>query len=407
MFKKNSPSAAQPNMKKNFIKLPFTGGGKKKASAGAPPKPSGLSDAPSSKPAISKPPSGKPPAVKKAKGGGGPLKLLLPLIVVVVLGVGGYLGYTRLMGGGGDAPPAAENSAPALLQAAAPIPNEEPDSSKSLRVQPQNNAPVTNCAGKPRFLNNLELVGDVTFATNEKGIRGLILFGATAENSDAVARYQHQSWSSAGFLDAFVLDKNGNVYFAPSPRTGLGVSEPQNQDHIFKLNTRTGELASYITLPAAAPPSPENPYGVLGLAYDCDSNSLFATTVTGSTPENQVGRIFRIAVGSGEIVGQRDNVDGYGIAVLATANGKQLIFGSPRDGELRALDVDAEGNFLGEPRTIARLPDPLRARKISFANQSEMLVQGATFEFASAEIPQETELRFLYDAAGDAWTLAQ
>lgn len=407
MFKKNSPSAAQPKMKKNFIKLPFPGGGKKKGPAAAPPKPSGLSDAPPSKPAASKPPSGKPPAAKKAKGGGGPLKLLLPLIVVVVLGAGAYLGYTRLMGGGDNAAPPTENSASPLAEQAVNIPNEEPDSSKSLRVQPQSNAPVTNCAGKPRFLNNLELVGDVTFATNEKGVRGLILFGATAENSDAVSRYQHQSWSRAGFLDAFVSDKNGNVYFAPSPRTGLGVNEPQNQDHIFKLNTRTAELASYITLPAAAPPSPENPYGVLGLAYDCDSNSLFATTVTGSTPENQVGRIFRIDVGSGEIVGQRDNVDGYGIAVLATANGKQLIFGSPRDGELRALDVDAEGNFLGEPRTIARLPDPLRARKISFANQSEMLVQGATFEFARAEIPQETELRFLYDAAGDAWTLAQ
>lgn len=152
--------------------------------------------------------------------------------------------------------------------------------------------------------------------------------------------------------------------------------------------------------------SPENLYGVLGLAYDCDSNSLYATAVTGSTAAQAVGRIYRIDVSTGEITGERDNLDAYGVAVR-TANGKQLVFGSPHDAQIRALDLDAEGNMQGEPRTIATLADSQRARRISFANENEMIVQAVEFSFTNAEIPAESETRFQYDAATDAWNLAQ
>lgn len=387
-------------MAKKHIKLPSIGKKKgggapapKPASSGAPQggSPSGLMDA--------RPPA-KKSAPPKKKSGGGIGKILPLVLIVVVVGVGAYFAYTRFFSGG-DAP--VENAAPAPSADVAPIPQGESDSAKALSVQPQPQAPVTSCAGKPKFLNKLGFDGEVTFSTNAEGVRGLLMVGATSANSDAVSSYQHQSWSRAGFLDAFVFDQNGNGFFAPSPRTGLGVDVPQNQDQIFKLNSRDGELASFVTLSSAAPASPENPFGVLGLAYDCASQSLYAATVMGSTNANPVGRIFRIDTGTGEIVGQRENVDAYGLAVRATANGRQLIFGSPHDSAVRALDIDANGNFQGDPRTIATLQDPLRARKISFPNENEMLVQGAEFNFANVAIPTETETRLTYDAASDKW----
>lgn len=410
MFSKKAPSklsgpkpaaakaatAPAPNPKKGFRLLP--GFGKKKTGAAAPSKPPESAAAPASTPLKEAAPARSiQHAPKKAKGGA-PIGLLLPIIALLILGGGGYYAFTRL---GGAAANNAE-SPPAATEPIASIPQAPTESADALRVKP---APkkLVNCEGKPKFLNKLGFVGDITFSTNEKGIRGLILFGSTSENSDALLRYQHQSWSSAGFLDAFVMDRNGNLYLAPSPRTGLGVSQPKNQDHIFKLDTQNGALASYVTLPSAAPASSENPYGVLGLAYDCDTNSLYATSVMGSTPAQPAGRIYRIDLDSGEIADQRDNLDAYGIAIRA-ASSKELIFGSPEDVQIRALDLDQDGNFQGEPRTIATLADPLRARKISLANENEMVVQAVEFSFTNAEIPQETETRFQYDAASGVWT---
>lgn len=421
MFKNTLSSATQSKMKEKHIKLPIPklpspkiggGGAAKPAGSGGPPAAARPSTLPETL-GGGKPAGAKPPAPKKAGGGSSPIKFLLPLVAILAIAALGYFGYTRFFAGGGGEQTTAENPAPQdgfpadsavplSAENAAPLPDDPPDSGKSLRVQ-RTTQPVAQCAGKPKFLGKVGLAGDVTFSTDEPGIRGLILFGASAENSDAVSRYQHQSWSSAGFLDAFVTDRNGNVYFAPSPRTGLGVSQPRNQDQIFKLNTTNGVLASYITLPSAAPPSPENQFGVLGLAFDCTSNSLFATTVTGSTGANQVGRIFRIDVGTGEIIGQLDNVDAYGIGIRPMANGSQLVFGSPRDTQIRALDVDAQGKPQGEPRVVATLNDPLRARKITFSNTNEMVVEAAEFNFANADLPQENEVRFTFDAAADSW----
>ncbi len=417
MFKKKSPKPAEqksaapasatkpasagapPKPKKGL--LPSFG--KKKAEAAPPPKPAATpapaAASPAPKPAAA--PAKAAPA-KKAKGGGGLVKLLLPLLLIGALGGGAYFAYTKFFAGAGETP---RPSAPAT-ESVATLPDEPPDSAKSLRAiaTPKK---VVNCEGKPKFLSKVGLAGDVTFSTAEPGVRGLILLGAPADNSDALTRYQHQSWSGAGFLDAFVMDRNGNVYFAPSPRTGLGVKQPKNQNQIYKLDTKSGELAAYVTLPATGEPSPENPYGVLGLAYDCESNSLYAATVMGSSDANQVGSIFRIDLNTNEIAGQRDKVDAYGLAVRSTATGKQLVFGSPHNGEIRALNLDADGNLQGDPRTLASLADPLRARKISFVNENEMTVQAAQFNFAKAEIPQEIPTRFVYDAAGDTWQVAQ
>lgn len=349
------------------------------------------------------------PKQEKKKGGGGPLKLLLPLVLIVAIAGGGYFVVTRFLGGGG----APENAAPATAPTAAPVaelPLSNPQTALSEGDAISTPKPVKKkakpCGGTPKFLAGLKLSADAKFTTNEPDTRGLVLL-TPVENSDAVSKYQHQSWNRAGFLDAFVIDQNGNVYAAPSPRTGLGITKPTKQDHIFKLDTNSGELKDMLTLPSAAPTSPENPYGVLGLALDCETNSLYATTVTGSTDAGEIGRIYRIDLTSGEVAGQLDAIDGYGVAVRASANGKQLIFGSARDAKLRAVDLDAEGNFQGEPREIASLEDSQRARQISFPNENAMVVQAVEFSFSKTEIPQGTNVSLEYDAAGEKWTIAQ
>ncbi len=383
---------------------------------------------------------------KSPKKGGAPLGLVTILVLLLALGAGGYYAYTTFLGGTPIVPEAAT-----IDSALAPIPTEAaPDTSAVVAPEPtkgkkkankakqtataaensgasgqepsaavQNPPPAADngalqallrrtpgCGGQPPFLAQLGLGNDVQFSTNEPGTRGLFVIGTNREGG-APTKYQHQSWSSAGYLDAFVIDAQGNLYLAPSPRTGPGVPAPMNQEQIFRLAGTNGLLTPLIELPAAAPPAPENPYGVLGLALDCSNNTLYATSVGGSTPDNQVGRIFQIDTATGQVIGQLDNLDAYGVAVRTTDGGKQLYFGSPRDALIRAIDLDTAGNFQGEPRPVATLADPQRARRIVFGDAGEMVVEAVPFDWANAEIPQGAAVLFQYDPATDTWNPAQ
>ena len=385
---------------------------------------------------------------KKSGGGGGIMKLLLPLVLIVALAGGAYYVYTNFLNNPSEgtppltaeqpappvegensdgfppdqpaeaeeqAPPAEQQEPPAetenqapppAAEGGAPVPDAPADGAAALQAEPAP-PPQVDCNASPQFLGELGLAEDFQISTDEAGVRGLILIGASAENSGAVSRYQHQSWSSAGFLDAFVMARNGDVYFAPSPRKGLGIDVPQNQDHIYKLDTNRGELSDFMTVPAAAPSTPEFPFGVVGLAYDCDTNSLYATAITGSTPENQVGRIYHIDLNTGEIVGQVENVDAYGAAVRPIGGGAELLFGSTRDRQIRALDLNDEGNFQGEARTVATLAEPQRARRISINNGNEMVVQAVEFNYGNTDVPPGEQVRLQYDGESDMWNIVQ
>lgn len=411
--------AADAKAKKGGFKLPF---GKKKATApagappaakppaaGAPAKPAG--DVAKALPTKAAPPKSAP-AKKK---GGSPLKLLVPVALLLVVAGGGYLAYTRVLK---PSEPTAEVAQDPGAGALASVPEGGADNADSLKPQRRatrksSAAPaassasaqtVADCAGQPKFLAALGFGNNVYFDTSE--LNRLVVL-APMPDSDAVSKYQHQSWGQAGYVGAFAVDRAGNVYLAPSPRSGPAVKQLKPQNVIYRVDTNTGNLSAYLTLPGAAEPSPENPYGVLGLTYDCDTDSLFATTVTGSTAANEVGRIYRIDLNANEIAAQLDNIDAFGAATGVGAQGKRLYFGSARDGKIRAVDLDAQGNFQGEAREVAAVGDAQRAQRIAFPSANEMVVHAVEFDFSNAEIPQGSPVRFQYDPAADQWRQAE
>ena len=100
-------------------------------------------------------------------------------------------------------------------------------------------------------------------------------------------------------------------------------------------------------------------------------------------------------------------MDAYGAAVRATESGAQLVFGSTRDNLIRALDLNTDGNFQGEARTVATLADSLRARKILINNGNEMVVQAVDFNYGNPDVPQGEQVRLQYDGESDTWNLVQ
>ncbi len=321
----------------------------------------------------------------EARGSSGRLALFIVVIgIVAVLGLGGAFVFL--------------NSQQPTNQGGA-----EPQLARNWNV-----GPVNQCHGSPQFpITKLGFSRSVVFSTSERLNKGLELI-EPGPNGDLTngKHFQDPTWTMGGYLGVFVVDSKGNVYVAPSPRISLIDNPPDKANILYKVDTVTGVMSEFIKLPSAAPPSPENPYGILALSYDCDTDSLYVTSVMGSTRSQQVGRIYRIDVKTGKVAGQFDNVDGFGVAGFNFSTGKRLYFGSARTPEIFSIALDGNGNFWGEPRREIVLTGTYnKARRLDFNQRGELLVRAIDFNFTLSATSEDrrTDYVFDYDDGTGKW----
>ncbi len=305
------------------------------------------------------------------------------------------------MQGQRDAPAASSAPAPSEVAAASPQPTPEP-------APPPNIGPVTHCVHRPAFVSQLDMGDQIYIGTNLRGYQGLTLSARQPDGSVIV--YQHPSWDDAGNLAAYVLDKDGNVYVAPAPFVSLDLNPPQEQNNIYKVDTNTGVMSFFMKLPWARPPDTSNPFGIMGLTYDCDTNSLYASSVAGSTYDEEVGRIFQIDLDAVQIADQLEGVDAFGLGVYRGMQGKRLYFGSARNSGIRSVALADDGGLEQEQRMefyLLQAPggQDERAKKIQFPAKDEMLVKGIEFNYTmrAASDFVEHDYVYRYDPATDAW----
>lgn len=348
---------------------------KKKRSANSPP----------SSTAVSSPPPAQVADETRAsdKASANRLGLYIAIAgIVAVLAIGGALVWLNRSSGNSSSPPK-------LASGWAP-------------------GPVNLCRGAPKFPTKLGFSNAVAFSTSERLNKGLELIepgaGGSLENAK---RYQDPTWTMGGYLGVFVADRDGNVYVAPSPRISLIDNPPDKANILYKVDTNSGVMSEYLNLPTDTPPSSENPYGILALTYDCDTNSLYVTSVMGSTRAKQVGRIYRVDLKTGQVADQYDGVDAFGVAPFNLPTGKRLYFGSARTPEVYSIALDGEGNFSGEPRLEVTLNGAFnKPRRIDFNARNQMLVRGIDFNFTLSATSEDrrTDYLFGYDPANDKWT---
>ena len=221
---------------------------------------------------------------------------------------------------------------------------------------------VTGCRKLPNFAKSVGFTEQAALSTSESQEKGLVLI----DLADANHRYQHPTWTQLGYLGPITYDSQGNVYVAPTPHVSLIENPPEQQTTIYRADTDTGELAEFLKLEPVTPPT-GHPFGVMGLTYDCDTNSLYATTVAGSTRREELGRIVRIDPSTGKVTGELPKTDAIGLAVFNGTTGKRLYFGSARNSEVRSVALDDQGNFSGPVRVEFKIPGwEDKARRISF-----------------------------------------
>lgn len=273
---------------------------------------------------------------------------------------------------------------------------------------------VTFCQAVSNFALEMGYDESAIMSTNET-LKGLFIYDRPAEGDTQLKNvYQHSSWDDAGYLGTPVNDGFGNIYVAPAPRVNLYDNPPEQQNTIYKVDTDTGVMAEYIKLPAAAPSSADNPFGVIGLAYDCNTESLYAASIAGSDREKEVGIIYHIDLKTGEVRSQLNDIDGFGLGVFNRPLGKRLYFGLARKSEVWSVALDNEGRIKGSPRIEFSMvgwgPDgDDKARRIVFRKLDEMILRGSQFNFnliAGSE-RRQTDYLLRYDPVQDQWFLVE
>lgn len=244
--------------------------------------------------------------------------------------------------------------------------------------------PADACKTYPPYVRELKFEGAVYISTNIRGYPGLVFVGRGESGQRRI--YQHPTWTGAGYLAAYTYDRAGNIYVAPSPLVSLWENPPGEQNRIWKIDAETQEMSPFATLPAADEPSPRNPFGILGLTYDCDTESLYATSVMGSTPDAEKGRVFRVDLETGESDIIAEGRDFFGVGIFNTQTEKTLYLGSARTSGVYAMALDAGGAAREAAAVefyLSNFPGGAndQVKRILFDSDNFMKIKGIGFHF--------------------------
>ena len=202
---------------------------------------------------------------------------------------------------------------------------------------------VTGCQKSPPFLAGLNFGNRAALSTAEKAHPGLWLI-------EGDHRYQHTSWKNAGYLAPIERDKDGNIYVAPAPFINVLLNPPDQQNAVWRVDGRTQEMAKFLDLPHDIKLTEQNAFGTLDLAFDCETENLYVSSVFGSTRDKEQGKIYRIDTKTKQAAPLLENTDGFGLSVFNTPKGKRLFYALARRSEVWSVGLNDDGTIGGPQR---------------------------------------------------------
>jgi hypothetical protein len=239
---------------------------------------------------------------------------------------------------------------------------------------------LAQCGAVPPFIKERGMRAPV-FSSLDRIRMGLVVQEKLA-NGELGPSVQLESWSKYGKLGPFVVTEDGTIFIVPVPSVNTLHNPYEAQNTVLAVNPRTGVLAPFFSLPVERNPSQKNPFGLVGMSYDCEKRILYLATVSGSDITTERGKIVAYDIIRKEIISEYTGIDALGVVVLSIAEQRALLFGSARSSEIKQLRLDSRGRFEKDSlKTIGRLDttDELRARK--FKVVSPQRLQISTTEF--------------------------
>ena len=220
-------------------------------------------------------------------------------------------------------------------------------------------------------------------------------------------------WESFGYLGLYTLDNKGNIFTSPLPYVSIDINPPKEQNKLLIVDSRTGKMTEFMRLPSKNTPTPKNPFGVIGLGFDCDTKSLYTSSVAGSTFKDESGKLFQIDPESKKIINTYDNIDVLGISIFQGKTGKRMYLGMARKPEIYSIGLNENGGFDNDLKFEFSLVDVPgggyhKAHRLKIKNGVMTL---KTREFSFTLIAASNSLRtiytFKYDEANDKWNFIE
>ncbi len=277
---------------------------------------------------------------------------------------------------------------------------------------------ANNCKGNPSFIQSLGFDSRFSFfSTAEIKTMGLVLLQSNQPgnpNAAITKSFQDSSWKRGGWLAPILLDESGNIFTAPAPFISILDNPVSENNTIYRVDARTGGMKEFMRLPLADSINTDNPFGIIGMVYLCESGILYVSSVAGSKRYEENGHIYAIDIKKKKIIDQIDHTDAMGMGITYITGKRKLFFGTGRNSEILSVVLNSEGKFVGSLQkefTLENL-EPRgdnKVRRIRTDQYGNLIVHGMEFNFnliAPTE-KQETVYTFFYDAENKKWLLRQ
>ena len=218
-----------------------------------------------------------------------------------------------------------------------------------------------------------------------------------------------KQWEQYEHFSTYALDKQGNIYLVPTPFISIHPTTFTLQKKIFKLDTQTGKISIFMDFDDIHP-TPNNPYGMNAIAYDCDDQTLWAAAIDESDYQAQKGVIYHIDPTTKTVLQQVEGFDALTLKIVHTQTGKYLLAGSARDNGLYAFAI-TKGILAKQPVKLAELPDPnehIRKIKVTAANQLELQSIPFTYSLIARTAKKDrTHYSATWNSANQEWKIVK
>ncbi len=274
-----------------------------------------------------------------------------------------------------------------------------------------------NCKRMPIFVQKMGYpVNASFFSTTDERRMGLLLkqsSQANNPNAQIVKEYQHPSWQKGGWLAPIVLDEQGNIFVAPAPFINMLNNPNSNRNTIYKIDTKTGEMNEWLKLPT--PDSTiQNPFGIIGMIYLCETKTLYVSTLAGSDRQNERGGIYAINTESKKIEDKITGVDAMGMGISYIEGKRKLYYGTGRSSDIFSITLSNKGTFSSSSEKVFTIQNlgvrgDDKVRRIFTNANGNLIVAGFEFNYnlIAPREKQETQYTFQYDEEEKKWEYNQ
>lgn len=275
---------------------------------------------------------------------------------------------------------------------------------------------VTSCRAIPSFLGDIGFDKSRTYlSTSEKhviGIQAVLASKPGDETSNILDTYQHESWTQAGYLGALATDKHGDIYVIPTPKITNNLNPLDKQNIIYKIDGVTSVMEPYISLPTKTMDNHNNPYGLLGLTYDCYSEHIIVSSIMGSDEKNEVGQVYKVNLRNNTWTLIVDSIDVFGLSIQYVDDKKYLYLGKARTQDLIMFEIDNMCDIISPPQVVLNIAaigprGDDKIKKIKFYDSKTMVINITPFYYnlAAPSEDNQTEVRLKYFA--DKWNIVR